>query len=339
MRNYMSGIIVLCGIMVFACSKHQQPLSCESKTVQFALLDANKNNTSAPVYFSHNLSAFESMQNLDTSQTCSAILILQSNLNKENLLKLPVKYTVYRVNGTSLFSTSDLELDNASKAQMQSWLTNLNNFAGKLGDYQLTPYGALYVVKQSDIEQILYFNGKAVKPVISNYQINIEKNYTLGDKYIFLIGSYTGGTIDMDTKNNSLIQIDAQGRYKLTQAFAYRSEAGIIQNKDTSLYINGIDPGRPYVESADFPVYVYESGVLNTRHASKSDSYYMAKFSSMLPKNIIDLAKHDNCFDAEGNQVDVSHACGYAAKYCFMYKALANPPHDDYYVMLHQICD
>ena len=195
----------------------------------------------------------------------------------------------------------------------------------------------MYVFKKSDVDQVLYFNGSPVSPRIGNFQINIEKNYILGGNSVFLIGSYTGGTIDADTENSHLIQIDAQGKYTVSKAFAYM-RGGIIQ-KDDALYINGVIPGKPYIESSDLPVYLFESGVFKTIRGAESDAYYQAKYSKLQAKDIIKVALVDQCYDSENNLVDTSHACGYAQKYCFMFKSLKNPIHDQYYTALSQVCN
>ncbi len=336
MRFYYIYCVVL-GTIIYACSKQQeQPLSCDSKTVVYSLLGTGKLSESTPVYFSRSLSNFQAQSNLDKSLSCSATLVLQSNLNQDNILKLPVKYIVYPVNNSSVSNTSDLKVDDASKSKMKNWLIQLNGLIRKLGDYQFTPYGALYVIKDNEMEQTLYFNGQLVNPNIHNYQVNIEKNYLLGNKYVFLIGSYSGGTMDIDTQNNRLIEIAPNKQYKVTPLFAYRSD-GIVVNQQ-SLYINAFDPERPYVESTDLPVYKYESGNLIVVHNSKSYEDYQHKFSTMRPRDIINIAKADKCFDEEDKVLDVSHACGYGVKYCFMYKALKNPPHDEYYQELSQAC-
>ena len=327
----------LCATGLILSAKQREPLSCDAKPVQFALLNGSKFPASGPVYFSRTLSGFNVAQKKEDSLACTAQLILRSNLDNRNHLELQAYYTVQRVNNSSLSSTSNLQLDSAGQAKMQNWVAGINAYASQIGDYQLTRFGALYVLKQNDMEQVLYFNGKLVEPKIDNYQINIEKSYNLSDSYVFLIGSYSGGTIDMDTPNNRLIRIESGTRYQVSGLFAPVTN-GIIQNGDT-LHINAFEPGRPYVESADFPVYVFESGILKTLHQSKSDAYYQAKISTFTPLDIVNIAKADQCFDTTANQLDVSHACGYAAKYCFMFKAIKESSLDENYIMLSQICN
>lgn len=329
--------IVCCGVLLiglYGCSKNSEPLSCDSPSVQAALL--NGANSSSPGYYSKSLINTKPMQKTDNALSCSASLSVQSNLDNKLILSIPVTYQVYQVNNKSESSTSSLNFTNENQAKLSAWLIQLNDLSKQLGDYQLTPLGAIYVMKESD-QQVLYYNGQLVTPEISNTIISIEKTFTVNDKPVFLLGSYTGGTIDQDTRNSLLIEIESQGKYKVTRRFAYKLN-GITQSEE-SLVINGVAPGRPYAESDDFPIYVYTNGDLTIQRDVKPDSYYQTKFANMTTKAIVDQAKADQCYDNANNLLDTSHICLYAMKYCFEYKAIKNPADDDYGKIIKKACN
>ena len=331
MRNNIAPVFIL--LALSACSKHQEPLSCDSPSVQSAVLETQQ--TSGPIYYSRKLDKIKPEKKTDSMLSCKADLVLKSNLDNKRVLSLPVSYSVYSVDNKSQNSSSGINLSAEDKTKLNSWLTAMNASTKQLGDYQLTPGGALYVMK-GDL-QVLYFNGKAVTPAVSNEILNIEKSYTLGSNSVFIIGSYSGGTIDSDTLNNILIQIDKDGKYIMTRKFAYQQN-GIMQNGE-SLVINGIIPFRAYAESTDFPIYVYSNGILTTRSDVKPDSYYENKFSTMSATDIVNIAKTDQCFDSGANEIDGSHACQYATKYCFMFKAIKESEDNQDYTMLQRVCN
>ncbi len=315
MRNYITLIIIVSGL--YGCSQHDEPLNCASLAVQTAVL--NSNNASGPVYYSRKLSGIKPGQKTTDALGCKADLSFQSNLDNKRTLTIPVNYTVYKVDNKSQSSTSALNFNADNKVKLDAWLVAINSLTKQLGDYQLASGGALYVMKNND-QQTLYFNGQPVQPNITNQTISIEKSYTLGTNSVFLVGNYTGGTIDGDTLNNFIVQVNKDGSYKITQKFAYTQ----INQMNESLVINGVVPFRPYAESTDFPVYVFSNGMFSTQREAKPDSYYEAKFATMTALDIVNIAKADQCFNAEANEVDGSHACLYATKYCFMFKAMKN---------------
>ena len=331
MRNKITPFFII--LALSACSKHQEPLSCDSPSVQSAVLDTEK--VTGPIYYSRKLDKITPEKKTDTMLSCKAELVLKSNLDSKHTLNLPVSYNVYKVDDKSQSSTSGINLTAEEKVKLNTWLEAMNTSTKQLGDYQLTPGGALYVMKGD--QQVLYFNGTHVSPPVSNEVINIEKSYTLGGNSVFIIGTYSGGTIDSDTMNNLLIQVDKNGKYIMTQKFAFQQN-GIMQVGE-SLVINGVIPFRAYAESTDFPIYVYSNGVLTSRQDVKPDSYYENKFSTMTADDIVNIAKADQCFDAGVQEIDGSHACQYATKYCFMFKAIKESEDNDNYTMLQKVCN
>jgi hypothetical protein len=329
MNRYLIFSILV--IIIVGCG-HDEPINCNTQSVTLSVLNINE----SPVYYSRSLTNTKIVNKTSNSLSCSADLNLVSNLDNKLRLQLPVTYIVYKVDKKSEGSTSGLKLTLDNQTKLNAWLKSINALTNSLGDYQLSSGGALYVIKES-LVQDLYFNGSPTNPKISNQILSIEKSYTLGDKAVFLIGSYTGGTIDADTLNNYLIQIDKSGNYKATPEFAY-IQNGIMQTGE-SLVINGVIPFRPYAESDDYPIYNYSNGVLNTIRAAKDDSYYLKKFSTLSPAAIINMAKLEQCFDTANNEIDTSHACSYGHKYCFMYRAIKAPVSDANYQILKKACD
>ncbi|MFN7094295.1 MAG: hypothetical protein ACK4M7_02925 [Burkholderiales bacterium] len=330
------NVILLLGLiggLIAACSK-SPTLSCDSENAQAALLSTGKPDSSSPIYFRQQLANFAIIKTTSKDMLCKADLTLSSNLDSSNQITIPLQYVVSAPQNR-LLNISILNKDGSNQAKQREWLAKLTKQTKSITDYKLTPYGALYVV-ESD-EQTLYFNGKIVAPKIENYQVSIENNFKLGDAYVFLIGSYTGGSIDNDTPNNTLVQVANKDEVTISQAFAYQSNG--IKQEDNRLLINGVAIGRPYAEDRDFPIYTYESGVLTTLRDVKPDSYYQAKLADLQPQDIINQAKADNCLDAEQEQLDLSHRCYYGAKYCFEFKAMKHPQHDEYYVMLAKSCN
>lgn len=332
MRNYIVLTIVLLGL--YGCGERKEPLSCNSPSVIDAVL---RDKTTGPVYYSRSLVNAKIVQKTDQSILCGADLVIQSNLDNSRKLSIPTTFNVYKVNKKSKSSTSNLIFTPLNQKKLNDWLTSINLLTKQLGDYQLAAGGALYVMKGEQL-QTLFFNGKPVAPKMSNQMINIEKSYTLGNNSAYLIGSYTGGTIDADTLNNYLVLIESSGTYKISQQFGYQPN-GIMQTNE-SLVINGVVPFRPYAESTDFPVYLYTNkGQLITTRAAKPDSYYEAKFANMTALSIVNIAKADQCFNLSENQVDTSHACSYGTKYCFMFKSMKDKgAHDDSYAILEKAC-
>ncbi|MBP9743207.1 MAG: hypothetical protein KBD37_07615 [Burkholderiales bacterium] len=318
-------------VNINGCTRHDDPFSCNNRAVIDYLITAH--SESGPVYYSKSLTGIKLIHKEAQSMSCSAIFSIKSNLDNHRVLSVPVTYMVYKVNNNHESNTSGLKIGAANLVLVDKWITSLNNFSTQLGDYQLTVNGAIYVLKESD-QQTLYFNGEPITPEISNTQIHIEKSYVLESQPVLLIGSYTGGSIDADTHNNILVRLAPNNNYQVTQPFAYQS---IIQNGE-SLIINGIAPGRPYAEIGDNPVYIYSGGRLLIKQDVKPESYYLTKFAHLTPKQIVDEAKQEQCFDNENNLLDISHTCRYASKYCFKFRALKESGEDQYYNILKQSC-
>lgn len=322
MRYYLSIIVTFfLFASISSCTRHDDPFSCDNPSVKDYLLTVS--HESGLVYYSKSLTGIKLINKQAQSMSCSALLSIKSNLDNHRVLSVPVTYVVYKVTNNHESNTSGLQLKASDRVLLDKWISSLNDFSNQLGDYQLTVNGAVYVLKESDW-QTLYFNGEPLTPEISNTQIHIEKSYVLESQPVLLIGSYTGGSIDADTHNNILVQLATNNNYKVTRPFAYQS---IIENGE-SLIINGIAPGRPYAEIGDNPIYTYSQGNLLIKQDVKPESYYLTKFAHLTPKQIVDEAKQEQCFDNENNLLDLSHTCRYGVKYCFKFRALTagDPP-------------
>ncbi|MDQ5920654.1 MAG: hypothetical protein QG673_710 [Pseudomonadota bacterium] len=334
----MLSMVVMAGID--GCTKHRKPLTCDNSAVTDYLLAVR--SESSLVYCSKSLTDIKILQQQQKSLLCGGSLLIKSNLDNRRILSIPVTYTVYRVNQNIDANVSQFEFAYPDKIKVERWTAELNNLSKQLGDYQLSPNGAIYVLKESE-QQTLYFNGQPIVPEISNTRVQIEKSYVIESNAVFLIGTYTGGSIDSDTRNNLLIQLVGNGGYKVTRPFAYQS---IIQNNNESLVIKGVTPGRPYAESDDFPIYIYRKSSLEILRDIKPDSYYISKFANLTPQDIIIQSKHEQCFDTDNNMLSLSHTCSYGSKYCFEFGAIKESKkpdhdldHDRYYKILDKSCN
>ena len=324
-------IYFLLSLSLISCGR-DEPLKCDSNLV--TTLDV-LNSDKSPKFYSQNITDTKVTQTTNNKLSCSANLNLISNLDNTKIV-LPVTYTVSRGDSKSSPITSSLSLQSTDQSILNKWLQSQAELTKSLGDYQLSPGGALFVIKES-IEESLYFNGKPIVPEIHNQIVSIEKSYTLGTMSVFLVGSYTGGEIDADTPNNYLIEIDKSGTYKISTEFSYQV-GGIIASNE-SLVINGVIQFRQYAESNDYPIYSYSNGELNTIRPIKPESYYVQKFSGLSSDDIVNIAKADQCFDNDNNQIDMTHKCAYGNKYCFMYKAINESQPNRNSLMLKNICE
>ena len=332
--RYLVSIFVVVFFILSGCSRQNNTLTCDGQSTKNALLNHLDDATSL-AYYTRELINIKILKKNDNYVFCSASLFVRSSLDNKLTTSVPVTYNVYAGSLESRqLGTLKLNLTNEGSLKLNNWVASLNELAKHLGYYELTPNGALYVLKESE-QQVLYFNGQKIIPEVSNSTINIEKRYVLDDKYVFLIGSYTGGTIDADTRNNMLIQIESNSKYTITRNFGYQN----ITLGHESLVISGIAPGRIYAESDDFPIYNYKDGELTIARDVKPESYYMVKFAAMKPIDIVNIAKADKCFDNISNLLDKSHVCKYAMKYCFMYEAIKVNSDDRYYQILKKSCD
>jgi hypothetical protein len=334
-RKVCAIVITLIGII--GCSKTSNNNlivnTCDSPAFVNTLL--NNSSMFPHGYYAPSLSNIYVINETNDWLKCQATLTLISRLSTQNTLSIPTSYIIYKSN--SNFKPLVLDLTSTQENNITTWINTLNNITNNIGDYRFTPYGALYVMNESNAQQQLYFNGMIVNPEISNTQVKIENTYTLGNKYIFLIGSYSGGSIDNDTRNNLLIQIVPNSQYSITTKFAYSNIA--IESNHT-LLITGKSLGRPYAESNDYPIYLYNESLIILQDI-KSESYYLDKFATITTKDIINQAIAEQCFNQEKQLLDIdSNDCKYGIKYCFEFRAISNTAkHDKNYSILNKSCN
>jgi hypothetical protein len=330
--------LILIVVFISGCSKESNTLDCNNYSVKSQLLSQLESSDSVQ-YYSNNITNVTTASKSNESRLCYANINFQSNLDNKIKLSIPVKYSLYVTKSLFQNSISDLSFAPSDKIKLDNWINTVNAMAQLLGDYQSTPYGAIYVMNESNL-QYLYFNGSEIEPEVANNSIKIEKEFiTDNDNYIYLIGSYTGGAIDADTRNNFLIDIESNGTYKMTRMFAYQPNK--INLVGESILIYGYNPGRPYAESTDFPIYEYSYGDLAVIQDVKPESYYLNKFSTLKPIDIINQAKKELCYDNNKNLLDTSLGCKYGIKYCFEFKAIAESSNTDdiNYKILKQSCN
>ncbi len=190
----------------------------------------------------------------------------------------------------------------------------------------------LFIKQDNNVSQSLNYNGnQMVTNLISNDNVKIEKEFDLDGSKVFLIGSYTGGTIDNTTKNHYLLSISPTNQVVLTNAFAYR---GDIQQKNDSLFLHLYDPEQVYQSDNDIPLIEYKpSGFVDLESNS-----LIPKYNKLTAKSIVDMAIHDGCYDPKYKVFDLSNSCDQALKYCKLFKQLKNPVRDSYYQILQQTC-
>lgn len=334
MRIFIYIIFII--FVLSSCSKDNNTLDCNNNSVKSQLLSQLESNNAVQYYSSSIIDVTTGFKS-NESMLCMANIKLQSNLDSNIRLTIPVKYNLYVPKSVFQNSISDLAILSNDRIKLNGWIDNVNLLAQQLGDYQTTPFGAIYVMNESNM-QYLYFNGNAIVPEVSNNSVKIEKEYVINQHYVYLIGSYTGGAIDADTRNNFLIDIESNSSYKMTRMFAYQANKVNLVNE--SIIIYGYNPGRPYAESNDFPIYSYFNGNLTVLQDVKPESYYLNKFAGMHPIDIINQAKNDLCFDNNNNLLDTSLSCKYGIKYCFEFKAIAESSDEDmYYKILKQSCN
>ena len=328
-----NSLILFLIFILVSCSKNQLKLSCYDASIKKELL----NNIDLPLngFFYYSLSNLKLIKSNNSYFTCSASLKFQSILNSNNILIIPVNYKVYKIYSINNKDISNLYINGDNTLKYLKWINELNLYVAHLGDYQKTPYGSLFVLKDN-FKQGLYFNGELVNPAINNNTVSIEKNYLINNGYIFIIGSYSNAVIDQNLDNNYLVYINKNTFY-VSPAFSYK-EKGISQ-RNNILYIIGSLQSRPYAESDDFPIYSFENGVFKTIKKTKDDIYYQQKFSRLTSEDVVSQAINDNCYDVSSQKLTLDKNCNYAGKYCYEFKYINDVnKNNDYYKSLEQSC-
>ena len=315
---YKKILITVIILFLISCSKSKLKINCDNNSVSRQLLDSiNLPNNG---FLKMSLINLKLLKSNDIFLTCTASLKLQNTLNSRNDLIIPVKYKIFIKKVAFGVDSSKLFINGENTIKYLKWKNELDNYVAQLGDYQKTPYGSLYVLKDN-FKQSLYFDGNLVKPEIRNNLILIEKNYLINDSYVFLIGSYNNATIDKITDNNFLIEIDKKS-YSITQPFSYQVNG--IQQKENSLYIIGSLKSKTYAEKDDFPIYYFHNGVLKTIKSTKPESYYQEKFAKLNSENIINQAIDENCYDSTSQRLILDQNCNYGDKYCYEFKYITD---------------
>lgn len=344
---------------LIACSKSSsnnslaevsEGIACNSESVVRQIVANNLHLGAKQLYISSSLQDITTTDNGPSNLKCQANLSLASFCNNQTI-KIPISYQVQQnkiinhknvASSTNSYSlvqplVTNVLLKQQQLTQLTQFLQHLQESSNLIADYQVTRKGNTYVVKKSRLVQELYVNGKVTEPLVSNYNVNImNKLFETENEVGFLIGSFTGGTIDNDTLNNRLLVLIKDDGYYLSPEFSYVSS---IESANGSIFITSGN-SLNYASHDDYPIYEYKDKQWLVARAGKSVAEYQKDFSKLTAKQILAIAKDDQCYDSDIDSLDTSHACNYANKYCFMFKSLAkNVLHDSAYNILQQSCN
>lgn len=109
-----------------------------------------------------------------------------------------------------------------------------------------------------------------------------------------------------------------------------------LNNTQTCVIFKFID-SRRYSDSNDYQVFRYCGSNIIKVMDVKPESYYHDKFSTLTAKEILELASSGNCYNPQINKFQLTKACDYGIKYCYMLKFIKESS-NLYYLHLQQAC-
>lgn len=319
--------------LIVACSKDKTTnniaeSSCNSNDITTQLFASNQNLNKQ--LFTESLSEIDIQATESDGVLCNATLSLGSLLDNNKQIKLPIRYKVKKQNNnTQVTNVSISPSEQNVSSEWAKWARQMNS---QLVEYKVLDRGVLFVKQDNNVSQSLNYNGNEVlSNLVNNDSVKIEREFKLNGQAVFLIGNYSGGTIDNTSKNNYLITINSDNKVILTESFAYKGE---IVQKDNSLFLKLYDPEQVYADNQEMPTIEYKDGVFVNLNADT----LAPKYEGLSAKKIIEMATKDGCYDPKYQVFDLSNACDQALKYCKLFKSLNNPPHDQYYNILKETC-
>lgn len=201
------------------------------------------------------------------------------------------------------------------------------------------------VYDEDDGIEHLYVNNNLVESMPTSPRLlSIIGKAILGTNKVYVIYGIRDGTVDFDTNMHYLfVTVDQKDNVKVSKLTheAYDDKINIESGLIKVTYHNS----APYAYESDLGVYVYDpaSNSLNSLKNVRWEGYYKKQFESYTPLQVVDIIKHDGCYNQDAynkkNTLEFPHTCGrYGDKYCFMFKAIRNPVHDQYYELLNNSC-
>lgn len=191
----------------------------------------------------------------------------------------------------------------------------------------------------------LYVNNLLVESTPTSPRLlSIIGKATLGTNRVYVIYAIKDGTVDFDTNMHYFfVTVDQKENVKVSKLTheAYHDKINIESGLIKVTYRNS----APYAYESDLGVYVYDpaSNSINSLKNVRWYGYYKKQFENYTPQHVIDVIKLDDCYNHDAynqqNTLEFAHTCGrYGDKYCFMFKAIKNPAHDQYYKLLNNSC-
>lgn len=195
----------------------------------------------------------------------------------------------------------------------------------------------------SDGMEYLYVNNKLISTPKVPRKLSIVGKANIGTNKVYIIYGYQDGTVDQDTNMHYFyVTLDKNNNVKVSKLTheAYKNKIQIESGLLNVTYHNS----APYSYESDLGVYTYdpESNVIKTLKNVRWDGYYQKQFESYTPLHVVDIIKKDGCYNLSSDDqttFDFAHSCGrYGDKYCFMFKSIKNPVHDQSYQLLNNSC-
>lgn len=204
------------------------------------------------------------------------------------------------------------------------------------------------IYSEDDGAEELYVNKKLIpSPQILSYDprlLSIAGKAIIGDYKIYIIYGLVDGTADYNTNMHYFyVTVDKYNNVIASQFTheAYNNQIKIESGMIKVTYHND----EPYSFESDFGVYGYDpkNNVIKTLKNVNRNDFYKKQFENYTPKQVTDIAKHDGCYNLDSpfnsyKSISFGNCGRYGDKYCFMFKSIKNPPHDQYYQLLNNSC-
>lgn len=204
------------------------------------------------------------------------------------------------------------------------------------------------IYNEDDGAEKLYVNKKLIPaPQILSYDprlLTIAGKAIIGDDKIYVIYGLVDGTADYNTNMHYFyVTVDKHNNVIASQLTheAYNNQIKIESGMIKVTYHNE----EPYSYESDFGVYVYnpKNNVIKTLKNVNGNDFYKKQFENYTPKQVIDIVKHDGCYNLDSStntstSINFGNCGRYGDKYCFMFKSIKKPIHDQDYQLLNNSC-